>query len=117
MYFFCLIILTINLALLNSNPINLELDKNPMYNGMHFLVIFSRRDFNCHFQLTLKDGLFEGDIKLNENKGLGQATTLTNKWPQGIVPYVIDKDTGYSNLNFLLSRHESFTREKFNLFK
>ena len=52
-----------------------------------------------HFKFKNEAGFFEGDIAgVNINgKGLGQLTTVNNKWPNGVVAYRIDLDTGYSN--------------------
>ncbi len=39
--------------------------------------------------------LVEGDIKINQTKSLA-SSSKTNRWPNGIVPYLIDPKGGYS---------------------
>jgi len=58
-------------------------------------IFFSNKSTNW----INKAGLFEGDIAL-DSRGLGQLTTTSNKFPNGMVPYKIDLDTGYSEYYF-----------------
>jgi len=67
---------------------------------MNKLIIFAALILNCYisssFALPTYGKLVEGDIRLELGKSLA-SNTETNLWPRGVVPYIIDITSAYTN--------------------